>query len=301
MGQKKGNKNSEASSARERKKKKHVNYVPKRGVTRATAISWSCRTETDAAASTSVKQSMMAFWQECTDILMMFKAAATVSKFRTWCKYCSYFFLFSLFFSCFSIVVIKCLALRATELRSEAVSERQHKLLPHISMNINCLLSTYLIISFQFNQHWEQRWLFFLFFSGLVSDSRHMHRWINESGVGLFLCFFQSIQSLKRGRERERENKMKKKKRKIRTIPVKNFPWELKKCFWWNMNSQSKWAIFWFAYKLVTHRCCLRPYLKVKPALWQCFQQPLWHQCSLQPSQGTQWLHTRWLAFSLKI
>lgn len=96
--------------------------------------------------------------------LWCFKAAATVSKFRTWCKCCSYFFLFSLFFSCFSVVVIKCLALRATELRSEAVSERQHKLLPHISMNINCLLSIYLIISFQFTQHWEQRWLFFLFF-----------------------------------------------------------------------------------------------------------------------------------------
>lgn len=72
---------------------------------------------------------------------------------------------YSLFFSLvFSIVVIKCSALRATELRSEAVSERQHKLLPHISMNINCLLSTYLIISFQFTQHWEQRWLFFLLF-----------------------------------------------------------------------------------------------------------------------------------------
>lgn len=149
---KKGNRNSEASSARE-KKRKHVNYAPKRGVTRATAISWSCGTETDAAATTSVKQSMMGFWQECTDTFMMLKEAATVSKFRTWCKYCSYFSLFLVFFSCLSLVVIKCLTLRRQKLRSEAVSERQHKLLPHISMNLNWPLSTYLIISFQFTQH----------------------------------------------------------------------------------------------------------------------------------------------------
>lgn len=208
MGQKKKEIRTLKLRQQEREKKKqHVNYVPKRGVTRATAISWSCRTENDAAATTSVKQSMMGFWQECTDILMMFKAAATVSKFRTWCKYCSYFFLFSLFFfSCFSIVVIKCLALRATEPRSEAVSERQHKLLPHISMNINCLLSTYLIISFQFTQQWEQRWLFFLFFfSGLVSDSRHMHRWINESGVGFFWLGFFFFNRYKAWREEEKE------------------------------------------------------------------------------------------------
>lgn len=170
----------------QRQEKAHVNHVARRQVTRAVAISRSCRTDSDVAAATSVKQSMMGFWQEFTNILVMLKAPSTTSKFRTWCKNCSYFFSFSRL-AFFFVVVMKCLTLRGTEPRSGVGSERQHKLLPHISMNINCLLSKYLIVSFQFIPHEEQRWHFFFL---LLRLGEWQQTRIAELMTGGVFCFF---------------------------------------------------------------------------------------------------------------